>query len=131
MTKAKVQLFFSTAILVIAGILFWIQLKPAPEPPVSEFRKGQIAFKKHMEDDTTWYRQADAHGVPYTKYIPMEIAASNATIQEYQHVGKGLGWGSLSLEERTRITGDINKKADAARQAMRASYYTKPFNPHW
>ncbi len=132
MRTAKVQITISLFILSVAAFLFWVQLRPPPPPPKTPFQIGQEAFAKQMEADTVWYRQADAHGVSYKKYIPMEIAASNATIHEYDRVAKSRpDWGSLSVEERTRITDEINQKADGARQAMRASYYTEPFKPGW
>ena len=131
MKPAKIQIIASLVILSFAGFLFWMHFKPAPKPPVSEFQQGQIDFKKRMLADNDWYHQADAHGLSYKKYMPLELAATNATIQEINHVAKRPDWGSLTVAERTQITDEVNRKADAARQAMRASYYTKPFKPDW
>ncbi|BDI30823.1 hypothetical protein CCAX7_28740 [Capsulimonas corticalis] len=131
MQKPKIQIIFSLIVLSIAGMLLWGQLKPVPRPAKTPFQIEQEQFVKKMNSDNDWFKQAYAHGVSPKVLGEKEVAATNATIREIHLVGKRPDWGSLSVEERTRITDEVNRKSDAARQVMRDSYYTKPFKPDW
>lgn len=133
MKTAKGKILFSAVALIIAAFLLWTQLKPAPAPTpmMLEAQQSRIAFVKKMDADGQWYHQADAHGVPSAKYGPMEVAATNATMQEIKRAADRPDWQSLTVAERSKILDEVDRKSDAARQAMRDSYYTKPFSPVW